>query len=250
MSEPLPPGRRRRSPRTRAGRATLTADSIAATMLDMAGRRGFRAVTMQDLATELGVTVRALYRHVQDRSEVVDRAVQLWLSQWPVPELDPDDWRESLRGFCRLHRRIARRYPRALLVSLDEQIGDMHVPAQRLTAPEGFLRFLVEVGLSLDDALLVHADLMIRIYGLVLLVDYRADAGAPVDEQYPAPRNWLDQRDDLDIPLLREAAQQSRFDSDRLFEHMVAEVIRTIERLAGPPVPHPIGGGPNPESSN
>ncbi|MGI5220527.1 TetR/AcrR family transcriptional regulator [Nocardia sp. CA-290969] len=234
MSEPLPPGRRRRSPRTRAGRATLTADSIAATMLGLAGRRGFQAVTMQDLATELGVTVRALYRHVQDRSEVVDRAVQLWLSQWPEPELDPKDWRASLRGFCRLHRQIARRYPRALLVSLDEQVGDMRVPAQRLTAPEGFLRFLVEVGLSLDDALLVHADLMIRIYGLVLLVDYRVDIGAAVDQQYPAPQNWLDQRSDLDLPLLRRAATQSRFDSDGLFDHMVAEVIRTIENLAAP----------------
>ncbi len=231
MSEPLPPGRRRRSPRTRSGRATLTADSIAATMLELAGRRGFRAVTMQDLATHLGVTVRALYRHVQDRAEVVDRAVQLWLSQWPQPVLDPGNWQVSLREFCRLHRRIARRHPRALLVSLDEQVGDTRVPAQRLTAPEAFLQFLTEVGLGLDDALLVHADVMIRIYGFVLLVDHRADTGVPVAEQYPASQVWLDHHDDLELPLLHRASANTGFDADRLFEHMVAEVTHTIERL-------------------
>ncbi|MFI1464168.1 TetR/AcrR family transcriptional regulator [Nocardia carnea] len=234
MSEPLPPGRRRRSPRTRAGRATLTADSIAATMLELAGRRGFRAVTMQDLAGHLGVTVRALYRHVQDRAEVVDRAVQLWLSQWPDPELDPATWRMSLREFLRLHRSIARHHPRALLVSLDEQISDTRVPARRLTAPEGFLQFLTDIGVGLDDALLVHADVMIRIYGFVLLIDHRADTGAPVHEQYPAPQAWLDHHRDLELPLLRRAAADTGFDADTLFEHMVTEVTHTVERLIIP----------------
>lgn len=186
---------------------------------------------MQDLATHLGVTVRALYRHVQDRAEVVDRAVQLWLSQWPQPVLDPGNWQVSLREFCRLHRRIARRHPRALLVSLDEQVGDTRVPAQRLTAPEAFLQFLTEVGLGLDDALLVHADVMIRIYGFVLLVDHRADTGVPVAEQYPASQVWLDHHDDLELPLLHRASANTGFDADRLFEHMVAEVTHTIERL-------------------
>ncbi|MEU4314582.1 TetR family transcriptional regulator [Nocardia sp. NPDC024068] len=237
MSQPLPPGRRRRSPVTRAGRATLNAESIAAAMLELAGRSGFAAVTMQDLAAHLGVTVRALYRHVRDRQDVVDRAVELWLSGLPDPVLDPGEWRASLRGFCELHRAAGRRHPRALLVALDEQVGDARIPARRLTAPEDFLEFLTAVGLELRDALLVHSDLMIRLYGFVLFVDYRADAGAPVAEQYPVPRAWLDNRPELELPLLRRARAETRFDADALFDHIVADVIRAVEIRASRTVP-------------
>ncbi|MFI5715969.1 TetR/AcrR family transcriptional regulator [Nocardia sp. NPDC051750] len=230
MSQSLPPGRRRRSPVHRAGRATLNAESIAAAMLELAGRSGFAAVTMQDLAAHLGVTVRAVYRHVRDRQEVVDRAVELWLSGWPGPDLDPGEWRTSLRDFCHLHRAIGRRHPRALLVSLEEQIGDARIPAQRLTAPEAFLEFLTAVGLDLGDALLVHGNLMVRLYGFILFVDYRADAGAPVAEQYPVPEVWLDHHPELDLPLLRRARAEVRFDADALFDDLVADVIHAVER--------------------
>ncbi|NEW46790.1 TetR/AcrR family transcriptional regulator [Nocardia cyriacigeorgica] len=231
MSEPLPPGRRRRSPMTRGGRATLTADAIASAMLDRAGRCGFASVSMQDLAADLGVTVRALYRHVRDRQEVVDRAVELWLSGWPTPELDPTRWRESLRAYCDLHRAIARRYPRALLVSLDERVSDARVPAQRLIAPEQFLEFLAAVGLPLPDALFVHSDLTLRIYGFVLFVDYRADSGEPIADQYPVPQAWLDGHADLDVPLLRRARTEVDFDADAMFDRVTVEVINAVERL-------------------
>ncbi|MGW0179252.1 TetR/AcrR family transcriptional regulator [Nocardia sp. NPDC003345] len=235
MSSPLPPGRRRRSPATRAGRETLNAGSIAAAMLELAGRSGFASVTMQDLAAHLGVTVRAVYRHVRDRQDVVDRAVQLWLSGLPDPELDPGNWRASLREFCDLHREVGRRHPRALLVALDEQVGTAGIPARRLTAPEAFLRFLTAVGLDLREALLVHSDLMLRLYGFALFVDFRADAGAPIAEQYPVPGTWLDDHPELELPLLRRARAETRFDADALFDHIVADVIRTVESRAARP---------------
>lgn len=232
MPQPLPPGRRRRSPATRGGRATLTADSIAATMLELAGRRGFGSVTMHDLAAELGVTVRALYRHVQDREEVVDRAVELWLSHWPVPRLDPGDWRAGLRNYCRELRDTARRHPRALLVSLDERVGEARIPAQRLTAPELFLEFLIAIGLDLRDALFVHSDLLVRLYGFTLFVDYRADADDPEHRRHPVPQVWLDSHPGLDLPLLRRAQREALPDTDELFERLVDDVIHTVARLA------------------
>lgn len=200
-------------------------------MLELAGRRGFAAVSMHDLAAELGVTVRALYRHVRDRQEVVDRAVELWLSGWPTPDLDPARWRHSLREYCHLHRALARRHPRALLVSLDERVSDARVPERRLAAPEQFLAFLTEVGLDLRDALFVHSDLTLRIYGFVLFIDYRADIGEPVTDRYPAPRSWLDRHPDLDLPLLHRARTDVGFDSDTMFERVTTEVIHTVERL-------------------
>ncbi|MGW1738199.1 TetR/AcrR family transcriptional regulator [Nocardia sp. NPDC001965] len=234
MPQPLPPGRSRRSPATRAGRATLTADSIAAAMLELAGRRGFGAVTMQDLAAHLEVTVRALYRHVRDRQEAVERAVELWLSEWPVPELDPADWQASLRDYCRLLRTTVRRHPRALLVSLDEQVGDARIPARRLTAPESFLRFLDLLGLAPADALFVHSDLLVRLYGFVLFVDHRTDTGAPAAQQYPVPSAWLDAHADLELPQLRRARAET-FDADAMFERILDELVRTVAHLADRP---------------
>ncbi|MGW5387531.1 TetR/AcrR family transcriptional regulator [Nocardia sp. NPDC003963] len=229
MSQPLPPGRRRRSPATRGGRPTLTADSIATAMLELAGRRGFGSVTMQDLAADLGVTVRALYRHVRDREEVVDRAVELWLSRWPVPRLDPAAWRTGLRDYCRELRTTARRHPRALLVSLDERVGDARIPAQRLTTPELFLEFLVAIGLDLRDALFVHSDLMVRIYGFVLFIDYRTDTGEPTGT---VPQAWLDGHPDLDLPLLHRVQRETPYDTEELFDRLVDEVIHTVARLS------------------
>ncbi|MGH8968035.1 MAG: TetR/AcrR family transcriptional regulator, partial [Actinomycetes bacterium] len=115
---------RRRRPTTRKGRPTLTADLIAEGMLELAGRMGFHAVTMRVLAEHLGVTVRALYNYVEDRQEIVDRAANLFIARRPAPELDPRDWERSLADYSQSLRTVYRRHPRALLVSLDEQIRD------------------------------------------------------------------------------------------------------------------------------
>ncbi|MFD4461514.1 TetR/AcrR family transcriptional regulator [Nocardia sp. NPDC058480] len=231
MPDQLSPGRQRRSPVARGGRPTLNADLIAAAMLELAGRDGFRAVTMQVLAEHLGVTVRALYRHVRDRQDVVDRAVELWLAKWPEPELDPGDWRASFAEYCRLRRETNRAHPRALLFSLDEQVGDVRLHPRRLTAPDAFLGFLTGLGLSMPDALFVHRDLTLRLYAFALLVDYRHDLGQPGVGDSPMPRRWLDRFPDLDVPHLREAMDVPRTDPDEMFDRMVDDIAHTITRL-------------------
>ncbi|MBC7301154.1 MAG: TetR/AcrR family transcriptional regulator [Nocardia sp.] len=231
VPDQLSPGRQRRSPVARGGRPTLNADLIAAAMLELAGRDGFRAVTMQVLAEHLGVTVRALYRHVRDRQDVVDRAVELWLATWPEPELDASDWRASFAEYCRLRRETNRAHPRALLFSLDEHVGDVRLHPRRLTAPDAFLGFLTELGLSMSDALFVHRDLTLRLYAFALLVDYHHDVGQPVVDDSPMPRAWLDHFPDLDVPHLREAMEVPRIGPDEMFDRMVDDVAYTITRL-------------------
>ncbi|MYV59771.1 TetR family transcriptional regulator, partial [Streptomyces sp. SID4931] len=76
------PATSRRRPATRKGRPVLTRESIAAKALEMAGAQGFASLTMRALATELGVTVRALYNYVEDRQDVVHLAVDTLLTSW------------------------------------------------------------------------------------------------------------------------------------------------------------------------
>ncbi|MEV4250182.1 TetR/AcrR family transcriptional regulator [Streptosporangium canum] len=223
---------RRRRPLTRKGRPTLTKDLIAQTMLDLAGVHGFRTVTMRLLAERLGVTVRALYNYVDDRSEIVARAVQLFIEQWPAPRPDPEDWERSICEYGAALRAVYRRYPRALLVSMDEQIDDLAVHQDRLAHTDAFLGMLRAIGLGVAEAQIVHRDLALRVFAFVLLVDYRQDQGEPVMRHTPVPPIWLQAHPDLAVPHLREAvAAAPLMTVDEAFEHTMHGLVVTVRDL-------------------
>ncbi|WP_345581110.1 TetR/AcrR family transcriptional regulator [Nonomuraea rosea] len=224
--------RRRRRPLTRKGRPTLTKDLIAQTMLDLAGVHGFRTVTMRLLAEHLGVTVRALYNHVADREEVVARAVALFTEQWPAPRPDPGDWEHSLREYAAALRAIYRRYPRALLVSLDEQIDGLAISQERLVHTDALLGMLRAIGLGVAQAQIVHRDLSLRVFAFVLLMDYRQDQGEPVMQHTPVPPLWLRAHPGLAVPHLREAvAAAPLMTVDEAFEHTLHGLVVTVRDL-------------------
>ncbi|WP_237102642.1 TetR/AcrR family transcriptional regulator [Nonomuraea sp. MG754425] len=228
-------GSRRRRPLTRKGRPTLTKDHIAQAMLDLAGARGFRSVTMRLLAEHLGVTVRALYNYVEDRDEIVARAVALFIEQWPAPQPDPEQWERSIREYGAALRAVYRRHPRALLVSLDEQIDGSAIHPNRLTHTDAFLGMLRAIGLSVADAQFVHSDLTLRVFGFVLLVDYRQDQGEPVMEHTPVPPLWLRAHPALAVPHLREAVAAAPLMSvDEAFERVMDGLIVIVHNLLAP----------------
>ncbi|MEU0485148.1 TetR/AcrR family transcriptional regulator [Streptosporangium sp. NPDC006013] len=223
---------RRRRPLTRKGRPTLTKDLIAQAMLDLAGVHGFRTVTMRLLAEHLGVTVRALYNYVDDRSEIVARAVQLFTEQWPAPRPEPEDWERSICEYGAALRAVYRRYPRALLVSLDEQIDDLAIGQDRLVHTDAFLGMLRTIGLDIAEAQIVHRDLALRVFAFVLLVDYRQDQGEPVMQHTPVPGLWLQAHPGLAVPHLREAvAAAPLMTVDEAFERTMHGLIVTVRDL-------------------
>ena len=219
--------RRRRRPETRGGRPTLTRELIAEAMLELAGRIGFRAVTMRVLAAHLGVTVRALYNYAGDRQEIVDRAAALFVERIPAVPLDPQDWERGVAEHCHALRSAYRRHPRALLVSLDERISDTGSPAERLRNGEAMLAVLCAAGLSLRDAVHVQREVSIRVFGFVLLVDHRHDLDESADMS-PVPAAWLDAHPDLDLPLLREAATTDLGTVDDAFAELVEDLLAGI----------------------
>jgi AcrR family transcriptional regulator len=215
------PETKRRRPETRKGRPTLTRELIASRALELAGAEGFPAVTMRRLAAELGVTVRALYNYVEDRQEVVELATQLLMSHWELPELSVGHWEDGVRAYCARMRALYRRFPRALLVSLDEDVRPRGVHPARLRNPDAFLGLLRGIGLSPRDAVLVHAELGMRLFGFALLVDYREP-----DSLIPA--EWLASHPDLDVPHLAEAMNVPYPTPDELFANLVDTLILGI----------------------
>ncbi|MGD6740644.1 TetR/AcrR family transcriptional regulator [Streptomyces sp. BH106] len=231
------PATSRRRPTTRKGRPVLTRELIAAKALEMAGAQGFPSITMRALAAELGVTVRALYNYVEDRQEVVNLAVDLMLSSWSPPPLHPETWETSVADYAGSLRELYRRWPRALLVSLDEDTPPTSVHPNRLLNLDRFLRLLQDVGLDLPAALAAHRHLSLLVLSFALLVEQPA-ARSGADRTALVPDTWLEDHADLDIPTLRQAAKLHLPTADEQFTQLVSAVITQIRNelaIAGTP---------------
>lgn len=211
----------------RKGRPVLTRESIAAKALDMAGEQGFGAVTMRALAAELGVTVRALYNYVADRDEVVGLALGRMLDSWTVPPLHPATWEASVADYARSLRELYRRWPRALLVSLDEAAPPASVHPHRLLHIDRFLQLLHDVGLDLPAAVDAHRHLSLLVLSFALTVDLPADR-AGTGRTALVPDAWLADHAGLDLPTLRRAAALPQPSADDQFDRLVSGVVAQI----------------------
>ncbi|MFI6867359.1 TetR/AcrR family transcriptional regulator [Nocardia sp. NPDC050406] len=81
---------------TRTGRPPrLSRDQIVAAARELVAAHGVEALTMRRLATELGATPMALYRHVRDREELLLLLLDDVAATMLRPDL-PDDPRERM----------------------------------------------------------------------------------------------------------------------------------------------------------
>ena len=200
-------GRRRGRP-ARGDGPEVSRDALAERALQIAGAEGFAAVTMHRLAREIGVTPRALYNYVRDRQDVIDAAAARMVQELPEQRFDADNWRPSIREAYARAREAYRRYPRALLISLDETITPAGVDRKRVVAPEEMLRFFVEIGLSLEQAVTMR--------------------GAMAQ---PVPEAWLAVHPDVDAALSREYATRPPRSSEEMFDAFVETRIAAIEAM-------------------
>ncbi|MEE2058617.1 TetR/AcrR family transcriptional regulator [Rhodococcus artemisiae] len=228
------PGRSRGRPRRDSATPPLTRALIAETALDLVADEGFSALTMRNLASRLGVTVRALYNHVTDRQDVIDLLAALMMELQSEHDLDVGDWRTSVRGLYRNTREQYRRIGRALLFPLAETVTPSELHPHRILRSEQLLAFLTDLGLAIEDALAWHAQFLIDVFGYALLIDYRYDRS---DErtrramQDPVPKEWLDAHPDIEAPVSRSATLLPDWTSDELFERMADRAIIMIESL-------------------
>lgn len=65
---------------------------------------------MQSVADRLGVTPMALYRHVDNKRDLLDGVVESLLDEIPAPS-DGSSWQEQLATMGNALRRLARRHP-------------------------------------------------------------------------------------------------------------------------------------------
>ncbi|MGW2227997.1 TetR/AcrR family transcriptional regulator [Streptomyces formicae] len=233
MSTDPAPARRR--PTHRKGRATLTRESVGQAALDFLGRHGPAELTMRALATELGVSPRALYNYVEDRRDLITVAAEIFQSEWRPPALDPapDRWRETLRAYCRDLRAHYRRHPGMTTLALNENITMARHPVmlRNVDALIGFFTGIEGTGLPPRDAYLACMESIRQVVGFVEFQDRPHDR--PPEDLDPAdlrqtPPPWLREGAD-DLPHLRRAAEHPHPElPDEVFEFTLDVLIEGI----------------------
>jgi AcrR family transcriptional regulator len=95
------PGVRRGSGRRRADPG-LSRERVVRAGIALADAHGLDAVAMRRVAAELGVGVMSLYRHVQDRDELVRNMAAEVFGECELPEPPPPGWRARLELVARV----------------------------------------------------------------------------------------------------------------------------------------------------
>ncbi|MGO1316701.1 MAG: TetR/AcrR family transcriptional regulator [Cellulomonadaceae bacterium] len=224
--------RPRGRPRHDGPHQPITRDAIIDAALGIASAQGFSALTMRSLASELEVTVRALYRHVADRQEVIDLLAARIMDLQPEHVFAIEDWRSGIRTLYRETRDAYRLMGRAMLFAFEETVSPAELPVKRILFAERLLVFLTGLGLELEDAIVWRQQFLTDVFGYTLLIDQRYDHATDAERRtmaHPVPRPWLDAHPAAEAPLSRQALLLAPPSPDEVFERTIDRAILAIE---------------------
>ncbi|WP_411699150.1 TetR/AcrR family transcriptional regulator C-terminal domain-containing protein [Conyzicola sp.] len=91
-------------------RAYLNRDRVLGAAVSLADQIGIDSLSMRRLAHELEVVPMALYKHVQNKEELLDGMVEVVIGEIDPPEADAD-WRTVVRERVLSARRVLLRHP-------------------------------------------------------------------------------------------------------------------------------------------
>ncbi|WP_051062969.1 TetR/AcrR family transcriptional regulator [Ilumatobacter nonamiensis] len=158
-------------------RTPLTVAAITSAAIELIDRDGLDGLSMRRLGTTLGYEAMALYKHVADKSALLDAVVEEVYAEMQPP--DPaEPWQERIRSSARELRRVAQRHPH-LFVRLVTEPPSTTAVVERI---DSILSALQESGG--DDAEVVHRFfLFVNMTSGVLLAETTAliaDGGTAV----------------------------------------------------------------------
>jgi AcrR family transcriptional regulator len=159
--------------------AQIDRAGILTASLQLADEQGLPAVTMQAVADRLGVTPMALYRHVQNKADLLDGLVERILLEVPLP--DPQaPWPDRLATLARGTRTAALRHP-----------GVFPLLLQRAAVTAGARRARDVVYGALREAGLAEADVvqLERLLATAILGFAASEAGGRFAAHSPEQRD-------------------------------------------------------------
>jgi AcrR family transcriptional regulator len=127
---------------------SLTLESVVLAAVDVIDADGVGALTMRRLATRLGCSPMALYRHVATKQDLIRAIGEHYLADIELPDTDGMGWDEAIIAVVSvLHHAVLEQ------AALVEIVALQHVDAVAIfRAEEAILRALRSAGLSDRDA--------------------------------------------------------------------------------------------------
>jgi AcrR family transcriptional regulator len=152
-----------RTDRNAEPRAPLSRERVLSAAVALADRGGVGALSMRQLAQELGVKAMSLYHHVASKDDLLDGMVDVVFGEIDLPSGD-GDWRSAMRRRGISAREALRRHPWATaLMESRSTPGPANV--RHHDAVLGILR---KAGFSVELAAHAYSLLDAYIYGFAL----------------------------------------------------------------------------------
>lgn len=145
-------------------RPKLTRESIFSTALALANQNGIQAVSMRQIADALNVKAMSLYKHVEDKDDVLDGMIELIVSQMTLPDLNLD-WKKALHERALSERKVLNKY--SWVVTLFESKSGTGVI--RLGHQNHMIGILRKSGFPIELAFNAMIAFTGYIYGFVIL---------------------------------------------------------------------------------
>jgi AcrR family transcriptional regulator len=164
-----PPARTKRAPSEERPRAGLTRRGIVSRALEIGNAEGLDAVTLRRLASELGVTPMALYRHFRDKQDLVNAMTEVILEDFDVMSgISPEmTWVDQIRHALRNYKAQMDARPLALPLSIAYD-GEGSVSFWRIL--EDLLAILLGAGFERRQAIVLMRVLSNLLAGYLLLL--------------------------------------------------------------------------------
>jgi AcrR family transcriptional regulator len=222
----MPNRERATRPTGRVPRNTLSRGRIVDAALALMDAEGLAQVTMPRLAERLGVGTMSLYRHVEDKDDLIDGIAERVLSGIEVPDGAPDDWEGRVVGYLRRLRDRALAHPALSRILAERGLTVGPVFAQL----EEVLSILRAAGFSDTEAVRTFYTLLTYVFGFVIWE-------LPRVHQQPAAAYtaaWNDALDTLDpdaYPHLLALRQElTTTASSEQFEYGLDRLVRSLRR--------------------
>ncbi|MFC8301624.1 TetR/AcrR family transcriptional regulator, partial [Micromonospora orduensis] len=107
-------------------RTPLTRERILLAAVALADAAGIQALSMRNLAQDLGVVPMALYKHVANKDELLDGMIDVVVGEIDPPR-DDLDWKRSVRLRILSARQMLLRHPWAPLAIESRNMATMAV---------------------------------------------------------------------------------------------------------------------------
>ncbi|NJL41505.1 MAG: TetR/AcrR family transcriptional regulator [Leptolyngbyaceae cyanobacterium SM1_4_3] len=157
----------------------LSRERVLLAALRLADADGLEALSMRNLAQELGVKAMSLYNHIQNKDDLIDGIVDIVVGEIEVPDFKLD-WKTAMRRRAISAHEVLLRHPWATMPI----VSRINVGPAMLRYVDATLGCLHEAGFSLEMADHIWNAMDSHIYGFTL-----QELNFPVEaENYSEPQ--------------------------------------------------------------